>query len=74
MDRPDTAADGSRDGALPLQIDCATCPVRAVACGDCVVSVVLGPAEFDHDASAALVVLADRGLIPPLQDPRRHAG
>lgn len=53
-----------------IAIDCATCPVRAVACDDCVVSVLLGPPEFDRAAAAALVVLADRGLVPPLRDPR----
>lgn len=53
-----------------IAIDCATCPVRAVACHDCVVSVLLGPPEFDRAAADALVVLADRGLVPPLQDPR----
>lgn len=61
-----------------VAIDCATCPVRAVACADCVVSVVLGPPEFDRAAAEALIVLADRGLVPPLRDPRdggrRHAG
>ena len=53
-----------------VNIDCASCPMRAIACDDCVVSVVLGPPEFDAAASAALVVLADRGLVPPLRDPR----
>ena len=65
-------------GGDEVVIDCATCPVRAIACDDCLVSVLLGPPEFDAAASAALVVLADRGLVPPLRDPRdaasRHAG
>ncbi|MEI2717108.1 MAG: hypothetical protein V9E98_08950 [Candidatus Nanopelagicales bacterium] len=70
----DIESTARREPPEVLQIDCATCPMRAVSCDDCVVSVLLGPAEFDHDSAAALVVLADRGLIPPLQDPRRHAG
>lgn len=60
-----------------LAIDCATCPVRAVACADCVVSVLIGPPELDRAAADAVIVLAERGLVPPLQDPRdrsRRAG
>ncbi len=53
-----------------ITINCATCPVRDVACGDCLVSVLLGPPELDRAAAAAIVVLADRGLVPPLRDPR----
>ncbi len=53
-----------------IAIDCATCPVRAIACHDCVVSVLLGPPEFDRAAADAMLVLAERGLVPPLQDPR----
>ena len=53
-----------------MVIDCDTCVVRGAACGDCVVSVLLGPpAELKLDASerVALEVLADRGLVPPLR-------
>ncbi len=57
-------------GPADIAIDCATCPVRAIACDDCVVSVLLGPPQFDQEAADALVVLADRGLVPPLRDPR----
>jgi hypothetical protein len=53
-----------------MQIDCATCPVRGAACADCVVTVLLGPPEIDEREGAALVVLAERGLVPPLRDPR----
>jgi hypothetical protein len=51
-------------------IDCDTCVVRGAACGDCVVTVLLGPppeAGFDEDEQRALDVLADSGLVPPLR-------
>ncbi len=53
-------------------IDCDTCVMRDLACGDCVVSVLLGPpgalaAGFDAEEKAALDVLADSGLVPPLR-------
>jgi hypothetical protein len=52
---------------LPVVIDCDTCLARsAEACGDCVVSVLLGgpPAMYD-DERAALDALAQSGLVPP---------
>jgi hypothetical protein len=60
-------------------IDCDTCVMRELACGDCVVSVLLGPpgamtTGFDAEERAALDVLADSGLVPPLRlVPRRTA-
>jgi hypothetical protein len=64
-------------------IDCETCEVRGVACGDCVVTVLLGAppegVEIDQEAVAAIEVLAGSGLVPPLRlvrgtsPPRRHA-
>jgi hypothetical protein len=53
-------------------IDCDTCVMRNLACGDCVVSVLLGPPGaltpgFDVEERAALDVLADSGLVPPLR-------
>lgn len=53
-------------------IDCDTCVMRDLACGDCVVSVLLGPPGaltigFDDEERAALDVLADSGLVPPLR-------
>jgi len=56
-----------------------------LACGDCVVTVLLGapPAGIELDAGErqAIAVLADSGLIPPLRlvsadisRPRRAAG
>ncbi|GAA0630229.1 hypothetical protein GCM10009547_37480 [Sporichthya brevicatena] len=60
-------------------IDCDSCVMRDLACGDCVVSVLLGPPGalgpgFDSEERAALDVLADSGLVPPLRlVPRRSA-
>lgn len=56
------------DGVL---IDCDSCEVRGVACGDCVVTVLLGapPAgvRLDAEERSALDVLAASGLVPPLR-------
>jgi hypothetical protein len=72
-----------------MLIDCDTCAVRGPACGDCVVTVLLGapPAavgdavELDGAEQAAIAVLAGSGLVPPLRllpvepvGPRRPAG
>lgn len=55
-------------------IDCGTCSVAGDACDDCVVTVLLGVPEvpvrstdLPDDHAAALVVLADSGLVPPLR-------
>lgn len=50
-------------------IDCETCVVRDLACGDCVVSALLGgpPGEIDEGEAFALGVLAGSGLVPPLR-------
>ncbi len=58
-----------------MLIDCDTCQVRGAACRDCVVTVLLGPPadlgsvilELDEVEQAAVNVLADAGLIPPLR-------
>jgi hypothetical protein len=54
-----------------LHVDCDTCAARGPACSDCVVSVLLGAAggvvDLDRDEQAALEVLADSGLVPPLR-------
>jgi len=54
-----------------MLIDCDTCEVRGIACGDCVITVLLGspPAgvHLDEDDAAALAVLAEGGLVPPLR-------
>jgi hypothetical protein len=55
-------------------IECATCAVRDLACHDCVVTVLLGPpgqesepADLGVAERAAIAVLADSGLVPPLR-------
>ena len=55
---------------MSVQIDCDSCAVRGPACGDCVVTVLLGPPpelSFDDDERRALDVLAGSGLVPPLR-------
>ena len=49
-------------------IDCSGCVMRDVACEDCVVSFLLGPAErLEPAEQTALAVLADGGLVPPMR-------
>ncbi|MDR1791573.1 MAG: hypothetical protein LBR20_08020 [Propionibacteriaceae bacterium] len=36
-----------------MRIDCGTCLVRGAGCADCVVSLLLGPAEFGFDGGAS---------------------
>lgn len=54
-----------------MLIDCETCVVRGLACGDCVVTVMLGAPpgaiEVDTEEQSALDVLARSGLVPRLQ-------
>lgn len=55
-----------------MLIECASCQVRDLACGDCVVTALLGGSDepivdIDEDERRALEVLADAGLIPPLR-------
>lgn len=54
-----------------LHVDCDTCVARGPACGDCVITVLLGaPAQgvdLDGHEQAALSALADQGLVPPLR-------
>lgn len=59
-------------------IDCDDCTMRDLACGDCVVSVLLGEpgarAEVDEAEQRALAVLAEAALVPPLRmAPTRRA-
>jgi len=54
-------------------VDCETCVVRGPACGDCVVTFLLGPPDWlaldglPGEEIAALAVLAHSGLVPPLR-------
>ncbi|HEY3630001.1 MAG TPA: hypothetical protein VGL21_03840 [Jatrophihabitantaceae bacterium] len=54
-----------------MLIDCETCTVREVACGDCVVTVMLGnpgnSMDLDEAEHVAVGVLAQHGLVPPLR-------
>ena len=54
-----------------MLIDCDSCRVRGPACGDCVVTVLLGaPPEgvrLEPEERMALDVLAASGLVPPLR-------
>ena len=54
-----------------MLIDCDACAVRGPACGDCVVTVLLGAppegVELDAAERRALDALADGGLIPRLR-------
>lgn len=63
--------DPHRHPPRGLLIDCDTCVVRGAACGDCVVTHLLGgppePLELDEDEIGALDALADLGMVPPLR-------
>ena len=58
-----------------MNIDCEQCTAAPLACGDCVVSVLLGMPEFStpevpaiaDEHVAAVAALAQSGLIPPLR-------
>lgn len=58
-----------------MLIDCDTCAVRDLQCGECVVTVLLGaepgeaggPLHVDDAERQALGVLADSGLVPRLK-------
>ena len=67
-----------------MLIDCDTCAVRDLHCGECVMTVLLqagedpGVLEVDEDEERALAVLAEGGLVPhlrliPLSGPRGRA-
>jgi len=54
-----------------MRIDCDSCTARGDACADCVVTVLLGEppehVELSDDDRAAIDVLSESGLIPPLR-------
>lgn len=54
-----------------MVIDCDGCAVRGLACGDCVVTVLLGAppegVQLDDAERRAIAALADGGLVPPLR-------
>ena len=47
-------------------LDCDTCTMRDVACGDCVVTALLGPIDISVNRGV-LDALADAGLVKPLR-------
>ena len=63
--------------------DCDQCVMRDIACGDCVVTMLLNPVgdvpSWDENEAAAVAALADAGLVSPLRltvipGGRRQAG
>lgn len=53
-----------------IHVDCDTCLARGPACGDCVMTALLGPVEpleFDAIEETAIAELSDAGLVPPLR-------
>jgi hypothetical protein len=54
-----------------MLIDCDRCEMRDIACPDCVVTALLGPAgrqpEIGEEERRALRVLADAQLVSPLR-------
>lgn len=49
-------------------IDCDGCALKDIACGDCVVTVLMGErADFEPAEARAVEVLAGVGLVPPLR-------
>ena len=54
-----------------MLIDCDSCELRDIACGDCVVTVLLGApqggVELGTEERRAIDVLAGNGLVPPLR-------
>ena len=53
-----------------LHVDCETCSVRGIACGECMMSVLIQPVDdpaFDEADVVALATLVDGGLLPPLR-------
>ena len=54
-----------------MLVDCDSCAVRGPACGECVVSVLVGTpptgVELDEAEQQALRHLADVGMVPHLR-------
>lgn len=54
-----------------MKLDCSTCELKDIACGDCVVTLLLSfPApdsQIDEAEEQALAVLAEAGLVPQLR-------
>jgi hypothetical protein len=51
-----------------MLIDCQTCAMRDLACGECVVTMLLGPIPQSLEVHrSALTVLAEAGIVAPLR-------
>lgn len=57
-----------------MLIECDTCKVRGLGCGECVVAELFGEPALDAAERRALTVLADAGLISPDQLDRASWG
>lgn len=58
-----------------INIECGDCRNRGPACGNCVVSVLLGAPETPEltvEEADAVAALAGQGLVPPLRLMPRH--
>ncbi|UPK73402.1 hypothetical protein MU582_13245 [Nocardioidaceae bacterium SCSIO 66511] len=59
------------DDMHSITIDCDSCLVRGDACGDCVVTVLLGGppqgVRIDDEEREAIDTLSASGLVPPLR-------
>jgi hypothetical protein len=60
--------------SFAMIINCQTCVMREIACGDCVISVLLEikplpgkNAELTKGDEAAINLLSNAGLVPPLR-------
>ena len=61
-------SEGSDSTSGDISIDCGSCLARPAACGDCIVTVLLGPIGMvGQEERVAFAVLADSGLVPPLR-------
>jgi hypothetical protein len=59
-----------REKELAMIIDCDSCAIRGLACGDCVVSVLLGVpenVEIDVLEQRAIDMLERAGIVPRLR-------
>ena len=64
-----TVVGSHKEGVVTVIIDCTSCPVRELHCGDCMVTALLEPptADLPLDASerAAVTLFVASGLVTP---------
>lgn len=67
----------AKEGVITVIIDCTSCPVRELHCGDCMVTALLEPptSELPLDASerAAVTLFVASGLVTPQEAAGLHA-